>query len=1066
MKSTRWKKVGIILAVLAVVVVAAAIIIPQFLDLNRYNGLIKSELEKAMGGKVTLGHLSWGITNGVWLEADRFAVEGATAFPGDMDLSRIYAKVSILPLLSKRVVVDQLLLESPVVAVRLAPSTVQEKKTASKPDRAPPTRGDATSTSEEKGSASSPLPVEILIQQLNLEKGRIRLEDSLTLPGQKVVRLFSDVEMEANNLAPGKKISFQLSLRDESKSGLGSLKGRGTFTGLTEALTIEKPELKLKATLAALDTAMIKPYLQDNPLGERLGGSISLTVNYEGDLGQHFSADGHMDLSQFTYTDPSVWEQAIPGAETKITYQLVFDPEQINIERLKVNLGKVSLSAEGLLQDWRKEPTIKNGVFSADLPLIEVIPLVPWKKLGEKTNVIRQALAGGGNVVIEKAVLPELALTKLPAKPEALLPGVEASIRVADISVGLSPQLPKLEDITGNLRLEKGVLSATDILARMGPLTLPTMEARATNLTGKPKVSVVAKGPMKLIPSKDADVEKLLRQYGLRSFSGNGDVDLRADYDQAKPQQWDASGSLVLEGVRAVSHPAGVRLDDLKGQLVLKRKKTLEITVKDLRALVNRAVIDLEGKLSGGGTPQLVVDAKARTERLNLADLSNLLRPLQDLELVGMLDMNVDIHYPHAQPAKSRLNGTVKTRDLGLRLAMQDITIKKGNGDIKLAGNSAVIKDMTFLANDQKLSVSGQVTDFQQPTAQLQMKSPNLNLDRLLPPAKGNQAASQTTPTPPAKQGDRRKADAVAQKKSGKAELPPLLRDLTAQLQAEATRGQYRQQNFQDLKFTAQYERGVLKSHEFDIRIAGGRIQTKGSADFRNLERIPFALQPAITAVHLESIAPLLGVDKVSVHGPFSMTGQLQGRTGSNPQLFGSLRGDLRAAAGPGRIYKLGPGGEALFQLLTFINLRGIFSGKILGDAIGKGIPYDSLNTQTSFQKGNMSVNELFLVTPALELDGKGRVDLVQQQLNMMAHVKTLGTADSILGLVPVLGKAAASLSEVYLNVVGPLEKPNISIRPAGGVKKTGKDETQKGKETVDDVIRGIGKELEKILGQ
>jgi hypothetical protein len=34
-KSTRWKKVGIILAVLTVIVIAAALIVPRFIDLNR-----------------------------------------------------------------------------------------------------------------------------------------------------------------------------------------------------------------------------------------------------------------------------------------------------------------------------------------------------------------------------------------------------------------------------------------------------------------------------------------------------------------------------------------------------------------------------------------------------------------------------------------------------------------------------------------------------------------------------------------------------------------------------------------------------------------------------------------------------------------------------------------------------------------------------------------------------------------------------------------------------------------------------------------------------------------------
>ncbi|MGB6928230.1 MAG: AsmA family protein, partial [Syntrophobacteria bacterium] len=352
MKSTRWKKVGIVLAVVLVVVIAAALIIPQFFDLNRYNKLITSELEKAMGGTVTLGHLSWGISNGVWLKAEGFTSEGATVFPGELDLSRIYAKVSILPLLSKKVVVDKLLLDKPVVALNLAPSPPEGKKAATKPgSEGPekPTSEDTSTPSDGPTSRSSSLPVEIRIEELKIDKGRIRLSDSLTLPGQKTVYNLADVLIQATNLAPGKKIGFKLALRDEATPGLGSVRGQGTFTGLTEALTVENPELNLKLTLADLNVEILKPYLKNKSLAQRLGGSISLDVNYKGDFGKNLSAEGHLDLSDFTYTDTSLWETALPGAETKITYQIPLDPEQIKVEKLDVNLGKISLSAAALL---------------------------------------------------------------------------------------------------------------------------------------------------------------------------------------------------------------------------------------------------------------------------------------------------------------------------------------------------------------------------------------------------------------------------------------------------------------------------------------------------------------------------------------------------------------------------------------------------------------------------------------------------------------------------------------------------------------------------------------------
>jgi uncharacterized protein involved in outer membrane biogenesis len=1022
-----------------------------------------------MGGKVTLGHLSWGISNGVWLEADGFTSKGATAFPGELDLSRIYAKVSILPLLSKKIVVDKLLLENPVVVVNLVSSPPEGKKAATKPGSEgseTPTAEDTSTPGGDPTSRSSLLPVEILIEQLNIDKGRIRLSDSLTLPGQKTVYNFADVFIEATNLAPGKEIAFQLALRDEAKPGLGSVRGQGTFTGLTEALTVENPELNLKVTLTDLNVDTLKPYLKNKSLAQRLGGSISLNVNYKGDFGENLSAEGQLDLTHFTYTDTSLWENALPGAETKITYQITLEPEQMKVEKLNVALGNISLSAKALLQDWRKEPIIKDIVLSSELPLTELIPLVPWRKLGEEAKVIRQSLAGGGKVIVEKVALPELPLAQLPEKWKTLLANAEGSIRLSDISVGLSPELPKLEDISGTLRLEKGVLTATNVQARMGPLTLPMLEARATNLTGKPKVSAAAKGPMRLEGTTDAEVKKLLRQYGFKSLSGSAEIDLRADYDQAKPRQWYARGSLVLKGVRGVSHPAGVRLDDLEGRVTLKRQKTLEITVEDLMARVNQSPIQLEGKLSGGGTGRLVVDAKARTERLDLKKLSGLFPPLKDLELAGTLDMNIDVHYPHADPGKSRFSGTVKTRGIGFRLAAHNLTITEGDGDIELAGNTIILKDMTLRANDQKMSLSGQVTNFREPTARLQAKSPNLNVDRLLVPPKSTETASKPSSKPPAEKTGTPKPGEPAKKKAGKPELPPFLRKLTAQVQAEAARGQYRGQKFQDLTFNANYERGVLKSHEFHVLIGGGRIQTKGSADLRNLERIPFTIEPDISAVRLQSIAALLDTDKISVHAPLTMTGRLRGRTGSTKDLLGSLRGNLEAEAGPGRILDIGSAGNTLFKILSFVNVQQIFSGKKLDDMANEGIPFDSLTYRATFQDGTMGVNKLRLLSPALHMDADGNIYLVKQRLDMKAHIELLGTLDKVLGLVPVLGKAAGQLTNVYLKLKGPLENPKIRVRPAKGITEAGKKGTQDSGKAVEDVIKELGKGLEKIFGK
>jgi len=570
---------------------------------------------------------------------------------------------------------------------------------------------------------------------------------------------------------------------------------------------------------------------------------------------------------------------------------------------------------------------------------------------------------------------------------------------------------------------------------------------------------------MRLIGTKDADVERLLKKYGLESLSGSVEVDVRADYDQAKEPQWDASGSLALEGMRAVSYPAGARLEDLKGRVTFNRKNGLDLTAKDLSARLNKASLELNGKLSAGGSEQLAVDAKAKADSLSLADLRSLVPPLKELELDGMLDMDIDVHYVKTRPAESRVNGRIKTSGLGIKLAK--LRIAEGKGNLEFAGNRLKVNEVTLLVNDQKISAVGQVSNFLEPTAKLQAKSPNLNIDQLLPPAAPDETTSKPSSNPPGKpEGKAEEERTPSEKKEKKRELHPFLRKLTAEILVDADRGTYRGQEFQALTLKALYERGLLKSHDLEVRIGGGHIQSQGTADLRSLQEIPFDLQPTIEAVPLESMAPLFGTNKPSIRGPLNLRAQLQGTTGSTVSILRSLRGYVEAELGPGRIYKLGQAGNAFFELLNFLSLSNILSGKTLKDLATEGVPYKSVKAKTVLQSGKMNISQLVMESPALELDAKGDIDLVKNQLNMNADIAMLGTLDKILGIIPIVGEAGTGLTRIYVVLEGDLQNPKIRIRPLKGVTETGKKGVQEGKKGTEDVIKGFGKGLEKILGK
>ena len=160
-------------------------------------------------------------------------------------------------------------------------------------------------------------------------------------------------------------------------------------------------------------------------------------------------------------------------------------------------------------------------------------------------------------MTIEEMSLPRIDLLNLPKKPAQLLPMAKAAANFADLVVEPSSILPSFEEIKGRINLEKGVLTATGVKGRVGPLSLPELNVRVTQLEDHPKVTVRAKGPVELAATRDEKVEDLLKRYGLKTLVVSADIDMRADFDESRQDGWIADGSLVFSGVRAETYPGG-----------------------------------------------------------------------------------------------------------------------------------------------------------------------------------------------------------------------------------------------------------------------------------------------------------------------------------------------------------------------------------------------------------------------------------------------------------------------------------------------------------------------------
>lgn len=127
MKTGKRKKRIIILVILVFILISAAFSIPKFLDPNQYKGWITSKIEDAAQGEVNIGHITWGISDGIWIRADAFSITGAATVPVDLDLTDIYIKLAVLPLLSRRLEIEELTFDGPGIVLKLETDVRIEK---------------------------------------------------------------------------------------------------------------------------------------------------------------------------------------------------------------------------------------------------------------------------------------------------------------------------------------------------------------------------------------------------------------------------------------------------------------------------------------------------------------------------------------------------------------------------------------------------------------------------------------------------------------------------------------------------------------------------------------------------------------------------------------------------------------------------------------------------------------------------------------------------------------------------------------------------------------------------
>lgn len=199
-----------------------------------------------------------------------------------------------------------------------------------------------------------------------------------------------------------------------------------------------------------------------------------------------------------------------------------------------------------------------------------------------------------------------------------------------------------------------------------------------------------------------------------------------------------------------------------------------------------------------------------------------------------------------------------------------------------------------------------------------------------------------------------------------------------------------------------------------------------GSADLRDPEKIPFTLNPDISNVQIGELSSLFKIKRMPLDGPLSMNGHLEGEAGNVQALLSSLIGTLRVDVGPGRIPEVKHLGQLATTILNFINIKGLFSGRLISKMQDKGISFKAIKSESTFSNGNMNLNSFVFISDSLNGNSQGVINFPDRKIAVQIVLEPLQIINKVLNLIPVLGKQAQKLTNVYLMVEGPLDNPKV----------------------------------------
>ena len=462
---------------------------------------------------------------------------------------------------------------------------------------------------------------------------------------------------------------------------------------------------------------------------------------------------------------------------------------------------------------------------------------------------------------------------------------------------------------------------------------------------------------------------------------------------------WEKGGATSCKG--NIAYQGG---PNLSGEVTVAPE---ELAVKNLliQDKTSRARLDLVLKKKA-----LDVHFSGNLTRETMAKLAS-----SHLFPVGWVRGDMAMHLLKDQPGLSTASGKLEGEDLELPLGLPlPLTVERFSLDA--AKNEIRVKSANFILEGSKISLNGDVRFFPRGVhLDLEVSTGGIDLERFVTMFSPDKEPRAQTP-----------GGKGAGKEMGKEVKRAWDVPVTGKVRLQAESLSYGKYTWRPLRAVIAFDREGASVAVSEATLCG--ISTPGSVKVTP-PKVTLDFRPASQETDIDEVLYCLPGMKAYLTGTFDLNAHVAGQ-GTIPELVPSLNGNLSFSARDGRIYRL----NLLAKILSVVHVAAIFRGR-LPDLTGEGFAYQSLAVKGELKNGKFAITEAVLDATSMKIVGRGDIDLVTKEADLLVLVAPLRTVDYVLNKIPVVRNIfGGSFLSIPVKVTGNLDDPKVRVFPISAV--------------------------------